>query len=192
MEKERRKKKFLYLRHRFRRDLASQQKHNTRIFLVGGKDPSWVNLLSTINTYTPENQTDFYLVYICFSPCLAFFLHKRKEIKRGGGKRESILWRHLSRFTNPGNAALVIPVTPSPGSHTALGKIVGQPFSPFCNFPGCCCCCCCCCSGVGASAVPGTKSTFSIDEARVCAPRKTAFAVGTLIFCSELGQISSA
>lgn len=81
-------------------------------------------------------------------------------------------------------------VTPSPGSHTAAENIVGQPFSPFCNFAGCCSCCCSC-SGVGTFSVPGTESTFSVDGARVFAPRTTNLAAGILLFSSGVDQILS-
>lgn len=185
-------KKELYLRHKFRWYLASQQKRNTRVVLVGGKDPSWGNLYIDHQHIHPRKPARFLFgvsVFCLVLYRLAFYL-KRKE--KWEGRRESILWRHLSRFKNPGNAALLIIVAPSPGSHTPAGNIVGQPFSPFCNFPGCRCCSgCCCCSGVGTSGVPGTKSTFSISGARAFAPRKTAFAAGIWLFCSEVGQMSS-
>ena len=37
-------RKGLFLRHKSRRDFACRQKHNTRVFLVRGKDPSGENL----------------------------------------------------------------------------------------------------------------------------------------------------
>lgn len=69
----------MYLRHKFRQDLAYQQKHNTKAFLVGGKDRSGVSL------YINHQQTPGFYLGICFflSYCLVlscpFFFLKEKE-----------------------------------------------------------------------------------------------------------------